>query len=153
MPLSGSLISGAQSLFGFKTQLKLGKTTIDAVIAEQRSQSNTLNTSSGGSMNEFSFFPLDYESNKHFFLSHFFKLNYDKFLRNYPYINSPVNITRIEVWITNRSSETDDVRNLVAFQDLGENFPEFTSVDDFANDLLSSPVVVNNFHTKYSFSP
>ena len=103
MPLSGSLISGAQSLFGFKTQLKLGRTTIDAVIAEQRSQSNTLNSSSGGSINEFSFFPLDYESNKHFFLAHYFKLNYDKFLKNYPYINSPVNITRIEVWITNRS--------------------------------------------------
>ena len=47
MPVSGSLISGAQSLFGFKTQLKLGNTTIDAVIAEQRSQSSTLNTSSG----------------------------------------------------------------------------------------------------------
>ena len=59
MPVSGSLISGAQSLFGFKTQLKLGNTTIDAVIAEQRSQSSTLNTSSGGSVSEFSFFPLD----------------------------------------------------------------------------------------------
>ena len=100
MPVSGSLISGAQSLFGFKTQLKLGNTTIDAVIAEQRSQSSTLNTSSGGSVSEFSFFPLDYESNKHFFLAHYFKLNYDNFLSNYPYINSPINITRIEVWIT-----------------------------------------------------
>ena len=153
MPLSGSLISGAQSLFGFKTQLKLGKTTIDAVIAEQRSQSNTLNTSSGGSMNEFSFFPLDYESNKHFFLSHFFKLNYDKFLRNYPYINSPVNITRIEVWITNRSSETDDVRNLVAFQDLGENFPEFTSVDDFANDFFIGNINQNPDNSLNKFDP
>ena len=153
MPLSGSLISGAQSLFGFKTQLKLGRTTIDAVIAEQRSQSNTLNTSSGGSMNEFSFFPLDYESNKHFFLSHFFKLNYDKFLRNYPYINSPVNITRIEVWITNRSSETDDVRNLVAFQDLGENFPEFTSVDDFANDFFIGNINQNPDNSLNKFDP
>ena len=153
MPLSGSLISGAQSLFGFKTQLKLGRTTIDAVIAEQRSQSNTLNSSSGGSINEFSFFPLDYESNKHFFLAHYFKLNYDKFLKNYPYINSPVNITRIEVWITNRSSETDDVRNLVAFQDLGENFPQFTAVDDFAPDFFIGAINQNPDNSLNNFDP
>ena len=35
MPISGSLISGAQSLFGFKTQLKFGNTTIDAVLSNK----------------------------------------------------------------------------------------------------------------------
>jgi len=30
-------------------------------------------------------------------------------------------ITRIEVWVTNRSNQTDDVRNIVALQDLGES--------------------------------
>ena len=67
MPISGSLISGAQSLFGFKTQLKFGATTIDAVISEQRSQSSTISANSNGAFNEFSFFPLDYDSNRHFF--------------------------------------------------------------------------------------
>ena len=80
MPISGSLISGAQSLFGFKTQLKFGNTTIDAVLSEQRSQSKTLSSSADGSMNEFSFSALDYESNRHFYLAHFFRKNFDKFL-------------------------------------------------------------------------
>ena len=113
MPISGSLINGAQSLFGFKTQLKFGATTIDAVISEQRSQSSTISANTNGAFNEFSFFPLDYDSNRHFFLAHFFRKNFDQFLDSYPYVNSPINITRIEIWITNQTNETDDVRSIV----------------------------------------
>ena len=116
MPISSSLISGAQNLFGLKTQLKFGNTTIDAVLSEQRSQSKTLSSKSGGGQSEFNLSPLDYESNKHYFLSHYFRKNYDNSLKSYPYIDSQVRITRIEVWITNRSNDTENVRNLVAFQ-------------------------------------
>ena len=35
MPLNNSLISGAQSLFGVKTELKFGKTRIKAIFSEQ----------------------------------------------------------------------------------------------------------------------
>ena len=138
MPISGSLISGAQSLFGFKTQLKFGATTIDAVISEQRSQSSTINASSDGAYNEFSLFPLDYDSNRHFFLAHYFVKNFDRFLETSPYINSPINITRVEIWITNQTRETDDVRSVVALQDIGESDPNFTRLDDFANNFFNS---------------
>ena len=138
MPISGSLINGAQSLFGFKTQLKFGATTIDAVISEQRSQSSTISANTNGAFNEFSFFPLDYDSNRHFFLAHFFRKNFDQFLESYPYVNSPINITRIEIWITNQTNETDDVRSIVALQDLAEVDPKFTRIDDFANDFFIS---------------
>ena len=37
----------------------------------------------------------------------------------YPFINSPIQITRVEVWITNRQSQTNNIRNIVALQDLG----------------------------------
>ena len=153
MPISGSLINGAQSLFGFKTQLKLGATTIDAVFSEQRSQSSTMNASSEGAFNEFSIFPLDYDSNRHFFLAHYFRKNFDKFLENYPYVNSPIDITRVEVWITNQTNETDDVRSIIALQDIGESDPNFTRIDDFANDFFTSNSVdsspdnsLNNFN-------
>ena len=36
MPLNSSLISGAQSLFGVKTELKFGKTRIKAIFSEQK---------------------------------------------------------------------------------------------------------------------
>ncbi len=138
MPISGSLINGAQSLFGFKTQLKFGATTIDAVFSEQRSQSSTMNASSDGAFNEFSVFPLDYDSNRHFFLAHYFRKNFDQFLESYPYVNSPIDITRIEIWITNQTTETDDVRSIIALQDIGESDPNFTRIDDFANDFFTT---------------
>ena len=152
MPISGSLINGAQSLFGFKTQLKFGNTTIDAVLSEQRSQSKTVSASSDGSMNEFSFTAFDYESNRHFYLSHFFRKNFDKSLESYPYINSSVRITRVEVWVTNKSNDTKNIRNIIALHDLAESDPDFTIADDIIsnffnqnNSNLNPDNSVNNF--------
>ncbi len=120
MPLNSSLITGAQSLFGVKTQLQFGRTTVTAVFSEQRSQNNTVVAQGGGTLNEFALTALDYDEDKHFFLSQFFRDNYDAALTNYPFIRSQVQITRLEVWVTNRSQQTLNVRNVVAIQDLGE---------------------------------
>lgn len=120
MPLNSSLISGAQSLFGVKTKLQFGKTSVTAVFSEQRSQNNTVVAQGGGTVNEFSLSALDYDENRHFFLAQYFRDNYDNALSSYPYIQSQVQITRIEVWITNRTQQTLNVRNVVAIQDLGE---------------------------------
>ncbi len=128
MPLNSSLITGAQSLFGVKTQLQFGKTKVTAVFSEQRSQNNTVVAQGGGTINEFSLTALDYDEDKHFFLSHFFRNNYDEALANYPYIKSQVQITRLEVWVTNRSQQTLNVRNVVGIQDLGESNPDNTRV-------------------------
>jgi len=128
MPLNSSLIQGAQSLFGVKTQLQFGKTSVTAVFSEQRSQNNTVVAQGGGTLNEFNITALDYDEDKHFFLAHYFRDNYDRALETYPYIQSRVQITRLEVWVTNRSQQTLNVRNVVAFQDLGEVFPEKTRV-------------------------
>lgn len=121
MPLNSSLITGAQSLFGVKTELQFGKTRVTAVFSEQRSQTNSVVTQGGGTLEQFEFYGLDYDENRHFFLSHYFKEQYDKALENYPFINSNFQITRIEVWVTNRTNRTDNVRNILAFQDLGES--------------------------------
>ena len=69
-------------------------------------------------------YALDYEEDRHYFISQYFRDNYDTFLDNLPYINSPVQITRIEVWVTNRGYQTQNVRNIIALQDLGEANPE-----------------------------
>ena len=61
-----------------------------------------------------------YDENRHFLLGHYFRENYDKALAKLPYIESPVAITRIEVWITNKRGNYDQVRNVVAFADLAE---------------------------------
>lgn len=129
MPLNSSLISGAQSLFGIKTALQFGRTTITGVYSEQRSQSRSVVAQGGGTINDFEIMALDYDEDRHFFLSHFFRDQYDTALENYPYIRSQIQITRIEVWVTNRSQRTQNVRNLVALQDLGEPNPENTRIN------------------------
>ncbi|MEX0312756.1 MAG: cell surface protein SprA, partial [Allomuricauda sp.] len=128
MPLNSSLITGAQSLFGVKTQLQFGKTTVTAVFSEQRSQNNTVVAQGGGTLNEFSLTALDYDEDKHFFLAQYFRDNYDRALENYPFILSNVQITRLEVWVTNRNQQTLNVRNVVAIQDLGEAIENNTRI-------------------------
>ncbi len=123
MPLNSSLITGAQSLFGVKTELQFGKTTVTAVFSEQKSQRKSVVAQGGGTLEEFELFALDYDESRHFFLSQYFRNNYDAALVDYPFIRSNIQITRLEVWVTNRNNTVDNVRNIVAIQDLGESDP------------------------------
>ena len=120
MPIKNSLINGAQSLFGVKTDLKFGHTNITAVFSQQNSESRTVTSEGGASIQPFELRATDYDTDRHFFLSQYFVDNYAKSLAQYPLISSQINITRIEVWITNRNASTDDFRSIVAFADLGE---------------------------------
>ena len=124
MPLSNSLISGAQSLFGVKAILQFGKTTFTGVYSEQKSQTKSVTSQGGGTVQDFEVFGLDYDADRHFFLSQYFRNKYDSSLRNYPFIDSRVQITRIEVWVTNRqnrvSTTSNNLRNIIGVQDLGE---------------------------------
>ena len=139
MPLSGTLISGAQSLFGFKTELKFGNTKITTILSEQRSQSQTVMAKGDGSFQEFSKYPLDYDENRHFFLSQYFRDKYDKTLKTYPYLNTQINITRVEIWVTNRVNQTQGVRNILALQDLGESDPNKTKIDEIYPSFIIKP--------------
>ena len=139
MPLSGSLISGAQSLFGFKTELKFGNTNITTVLSEQRSQSQTVVSKGSGSTEEFSILPLEYDENRHFFLGQYFRDKYEQTVKTYPYLNTQIQISRIEVWVTNRSSQTQNVRNVIALQDLGESNPDKTKLDDLFTNFFLKP--------------
>ena len=123
-PLSNSLVRGAQSLFGVKAQLQFGKTTFTGVFSEQKSQTKSVTSQGGGTLQDFEIFALDYDADRHYFLSQYFRNNYDKALETFPYVNSRVQINRIEVWITNKqnrvNSTENNLRNIVALQDLGE---------------------------------
>ncbi len=124
MPLNSSLIQGAQSLFGVKTVLQFGNTTITGVLSEQQSETRTVVAEGGATVTRFEIFALDYDENRHFFLSHYFRDNYNRILAQYPFINTNLQITRTEIWITNTTNRTDNVRNIVALQDIGESNPE-----------------------------
>lgn len=122
-PLNTTLITGVQSLFGVKTKLKFGKLNVTSVFSQQRSQSKTITITNGAQQGNFTFQAGDYEANRHYFLSQYFRDNYNKALANIPIISSNINITRIEVWVTNRNNSTNGSRDVLAFMDLGENTP------------------------------
>ena len=163
LPLEGSLITGSQGLFGFKTALKFGKLTVTSIFTQQQSETSTIEISGGAQTRDFEIKIDNYDENKHFFLSHYFRDRYNKSLANLPIINSGVQITKIEIWVTNKNDNFENSRNLVAFLDLGEgtdpNNPSETNLhnnsgfitinsgsypDNNLNDLY------NNLTTNYS---
>ena len=123
MPIQSSLITGAQNLFGVKTQLQFGKTTVTGVFAKQNSQTRSVAAQGGATINEFDLRASDYDDNRHFFLSQSFRDDFNSALEQFPLINSSKYITQIEIWTTNRNNTTEGVRNIVAFADLGERDP------------------------------
>ncbi len=127
LPLPTTLITGSQALFGIKTKLKFGDLTVTSILAQQQSQSKTITITNGSQQGTFKLAAGDYEANKHYFLSQYFRNNYNKALANIPIISSNINITRIEVWITNRTNATTNSRDVLAFLDLGENKPYNTT--------------------------
>ena len=148
MTTGSSLIRGSTALFGVKSKLQFGKLTATALVSQQNSESKSVNTKGGVQTTKFSVNVDQYDQNRHFFLSQFFRDNYDKFASRVPYVSSGVNITRIEVWVTNKNGRYDQSRNLVAFMDLGENRvisnshwvgnPSLDNPSNNSNDLLST---------------
>ena len=161
LPLNGTLITGSQSLFGFKTQMQFGRLTLTGILSQQKSTKSEIEVSGGAQTSEFDVYADQYEANKHYFLAHYFKDNYDKALENLPFINSGVNITKVEIWVTNKTGTTNDTRNIVAFLDLGEtgsniyngfstssggSFPDNTEANNLFNALSSTYSGVRNIN-------
>lgn len=125
----GTLIPGAQSLFGIKTQLQFGKLYLSTVLANQRSQRQSLGMQGSSATQSFSIRADEYEENRHFLMAQYFRKNYNKAMRDLPIVRSPVQILRVEVWVTNRLGIVPDFQNatgyrdVVAFMDMGERDP------------------------------
>ena len=138
LPLNSTLINGTQALFGVKTQLQFGKLDVSAVFTQQKSQSRELQINNGAQQNEYRISGSEYEANKHFFLAKYFRDNYNRALANPPTILSGILVTKIEVWITNKTGNTQDSRDVLGFLDLGENQPYNTAQVQGGGSVLPS---------------
>ncbi|MBR3648459.1 MAG: cell surface protein SprA [Paludibacteraceae bacterium] len=148
MDLKSNLISGPQALFGVKTNLKFGKLKIQALLSQQNSESQTVNTQGGAQMTAFEITADSYDENRHFFLNYFFRDNYEKAMATLPYIASGVQVTKVEVWITNKKGSYDQNRNIIAFVDLGENRLEHFYNTNWNSTGAAAPT--NKANTLYS---
>jgi cell surface protein SprA len=122
-PSKGSLIQGAQQLLGIKTQLQFGKLFVTTVLAQQKSQRQSVGLQGGSAASLFEFKANDYEENRHFLMAQYFRRNYNKSLASLPAITSLVQLLQVEVWVTNRNGSTTEARDIVGLMDLAEAQP------------------------------
>ena len=120
-PSNNSLIQGASSLFGVRTDLQFGKLKLQTVLSQKNSTSKSVSSKGGTQLTPFELNVANYEENRHFFLAKYFHEHYDAAMSQLPNLMTGVNITRIEVWVTNKSGTTTNSRNIIAFADLGES--------------------------------
>ena len=138
MPSNSSLIRGASSLFGVRADLQFGKLKLQTVVSQKNSTATTVSSKGGSQLSSFEIAADAYDENRHFFLSHFFRDRYDALMKQLPNITSGITINRVEVWVTNKTGQTNDTRNIAAFTDLGEH------------DRISSPLWVPGADTNPS---
>lgn len=120
-PSNSSLIKGASSLFGLRTDMQFGKLKLQMVASQKKSSDKTVSSKGGKQFTPFEINVANYEENRHFFLSQYFRKQYDENMKSLPNITSGVKINRMEIWVTNNSGVTTNTRNIIAFTDLGEN--------------------------------
>ena len=120
-PSNSSLYSGSTSLFGIRTDLQFGKLTLQAVVSQKKSSSQSVSSKGGTQTKDFEMDVTEYEENRHFFLAQYFRDKYDSWMSTLPNILSGISISRIEVWVTNKTGTTTNCRDIVALTDLGEN--------------------------------
>ena len=138
LPLNNSLITGSQNLFGVKAQMQFGKLFVTTIATTQRGKQSSIkvagSTNGAAQGRPFEIVGSNYDENRHFFLGQFFRDNFETWLGTLPQITSGINVTRVEVYLLNRQNDTQTLRNVVGFMDMGE------SDKIYRKDLLTSNV-------------
>ena len=120
-PSNNSLVKGASSLFGIRTDMQFGKLKLQTVLSQKNSTTKNVSSRGGTQMTPFELNVANYEENRHFFLSRYFRERYDAAMQQLPNLTTGINVTRVEVWVTNKTATTSNTRNILAFSELGES--------------------------------
>ena len=145
-PTNNSLVKGASSLFGIRTDMQFGKLKLQTVVSQKKSTSKSVSAKGGTQTTAFELDASDYEENRHFFLSHYFRDHYDEAMSKLPNLATGVEIKRVEVWITNKTGTTTNTRNIVALADLGEQ----SRVGNSYWSVSGQPVPSNAANSEYA---
>ena len=135
-PSNNSLVKGASSLFGVRTDMQFGRLKLQTVLSQKKSSSKSVSSKGGTQTTAFELDVADYEENRHFFLSHYFRNRYDQAMSTLPNLTTGIEITRVEIWVTNKTGTTSNTRNIVAVADLGEGSQRVP--DNAANNLYNT---------------
>ncbi len=144
-PSNSSLIKGASSLFGIRTDMQFGKLKLQMVASQKKSASKSVSSKGGVQLTPFEIDVADYEENRHFFLSRYFRNHYDGWMQKLPNLVTGITINRVEIWVTNKTGSTTNTRNIVALTDLGE-------ISKLSNPMWAASGLVpsNQANTEYA---
>ena len=145
-PSNSSLVTGASSLFGIRTDMQFGKLKLQTVLSQKKSTSKSVSSKGGTQLTSFEKDVADYEENRHFFLAQYFRDIYDKGMSQLPNVTSGITINRVEIWVTNKTATTSNTRNIIALTDLGEN----KAVSNSLWNITGQPVPCNAANDEYS---
>lgn len=120
-PSQNSLIKGASSLFGVRTDMQFGRLKLQTVFSQKKSSTTSVSSKGGVQLTPFEINVADYEENRHFFLAQYFREHYDAAMQQLPNLTTGIQITRVEVWVTNKTGTTANTRHIIALADLGES--------------------------------
>ena len=151
-PTNNSLVKGASSLFGLRTDMQFGRLKLQTVFSQKKSKTTSVSSKGGVQLTPFELNVADYEENRHFFLAQYFREHYDEAMQRLPNLMTGIQITRVEVWVTNKTGTTANTRNIVAFTDLAESTSSRWGHDSGASALPSNNAndEYNQMNTTYS---
>jgi len=139
LPLRSSLIQGAQSLFGLKTELQFGKLRLTLLASQQKSKSQSVQTKNGSSLQEIEIRPDEYDENRHFFISHYHRNTYEATLGSLPFLDTPFRMNNIQVWISDdRPDYQLNSTTICAIGDLAE-----PDADKYSNNMAQYEPIDN----------
>ena len=145
-PSNSSLITGASSLFGIRTDMQFGKLKLQTVVSQKKASSKSVSTKGGVQLTPFEINVADYEENRHFFLSHYFRDKYDDAMKSLPNLTTGVTVNRVEIWVTNKTGSTANTRNIIALTDLGES----SHISNSLWQPTGTTVPANGANTEYA---
>lgn len=146
-PSNNSLVQGASSLFGIRTDMQFGKLKLQTVLSQKKSANKSVSSRGGKQLTPFEIDAADYEENRHFFLAHTFREHYNDAMKTLPNLTTGITINRVEIWVTNKTGTTTNTRNIIALSDLGEN-SKISRTDLWGSGTGNTPS--NNANTEYS---
>ena len=148
-PLKGTLIGGSQTLFGVKTQLQFGRLTVTSIAGQEKGKTSTIEVAGGSQSTPFTLQADSYDVNRHYFLAQYFRDQFDNALAGLPFVNSQVNITRLEVWVTNTNTSTNNIRSVVGLSELAEDIVHVPKSQTYITDKSPTALPYNNQNNLY----
>lgn len=150
MPLNTSLIHGSESLFGIKARIEYRNFNLTSIYAQQKTNNRKIVLNNGSQEGKIEISIADYEDRQHYFLAQYFRENYNQSLQTAPIINSGIQITHIEVWVTNNTNTFTHARDIIALIDLGEISPYNQNIITKLNSKLPSSGIKGQNNTELS---